>query len=152
MRDGIAQTLMRLGHSVATAKSGEDGVAAFAKSRFDCAITDLRMSGMDGVAVVKALRAKDPDVVVLVMTAFGTVETAVTAMKEGAYDFIEKPIKPELLKASVDRALELCRLKRETTLLRARNEALEADVAGTAGAALEIHGQSEPMVKLAQAI
>jgi two-component system response regulator HydG len=153
MRDGVAQTLMRLGHAVATAKSGEEGVAAFGKSRFDCVLTDLRMSGMDGVAVVKALRAKDPDAVVLVMTAFGTVEVAVSAMREGAYDFIEKPIKPELLRAAVERALELSRLKREAALLRARNEALEADAAGASGSAgLEILGESEPMQRLKAAI
>jgi len=152
MRDGVAQTLMRQGHAVATAKSGEEGVAAFNKSRFDCVITDLRMSGMDGVAVVKALRAKDPDAVVLVMTAFGTVETAVSAMREGAYDFIEKPIKPDLLKASVERALELTRLKRETVILRARNEVLEADAAGKTGGSLQILGASEPMQKLNAAI
>jgi len=151
IRDGLAQTLMRQGHAVATAKSGEEGVAAFHKSRFDCVLTDLRMSGMDGVAVVKAVRAHDPDAVVLVMTAFGTVEIAVGAMKEGAYDFIEKPVKPELLRAAVERALELARLRRETAVLRGRAEALEAD-AGLAGGPLDILGESEPMQRLKSAI
>ena len=152
IRDGIAQTLMRMGHSVATAKSGEEGVLAAARSRFDCVLTDLRMSGMSGVEVLRAVRAKDPDAVVLVMTAFGTIETAVGAMKDGAFDFIEKPVKPELLRASVERALELSNLKREAVLLRARNEALEADAAALTGGALDILGESEPMQKLKAAI
>jgi two-component system response regulator HydG len=151
MRDGVAQTLMRMGHSVATAKSGEEGVNTFEQGKFDCAITDLRMAGMDGVAVVRELRKRDPDVVVLVMTAFGTVETAVSAMKEGAYDFVEKPIKPELLRASVERGLELVKLRRESAILRARTEALEADRDRSLGP-LSLLGESEPMQRLKSAI
>ena len=152
MRDGVAQTLMRMGHAVATAKSGEEGVALFEKGRYDCVVTDLRMSGMDGVAVVAAVRKRDPEIVVLVMSAFGTIEKAVAAMAEGAFYFIEKPIKPDMLKALVERGLEHVRMKRESVLLKARNEVLEADARQTGPGALPLFGDSEPMQKLKVAI
>ena len=71
-------------------------------------ITDLKMDGATGVDVLKAISAIDPDVPIMIITGFGTVETAVEAMKLGAFDFITKPIQAEVVRLKVERALELC--------------------------------------------
>ncbi|HZA13155.1 MAG TPA: response regulator, partial [Myxococcaceae bacterium] len=91
MREGMAVTLRKHGHEVAAVRSGQEGLAAYKKAPFDVVLTDLRMEPVDGLEVVRQLRAQDPEAVVVVVTAFGTIETAVNAMQLGAVDFIEKP-------------------------------------------------------------
>jgi two-component system response regulator HydG len=145
MREGMAVALKKQGHDVAAVRSGVEGLATYRKSPFDVVVTDLKMEGMDGIEVVKHLRAHDADAVVLVVTGFGTIETAVQAMQEGAVDFITKPFPPEVLRAKVDKALELARARRQVVRLQAHNEALSSDIAAAAGSLV---GQSEPMQKL----
>ena len=112
VRDGLALTVKKLGHSPITAASGAAGIEAFKKQRADFVITDLKMEGQTGVDVLKAISAIDPDVPIMIITGFGTVETAVEAMKLGAFDFITKPIQSEVVRLKVDRALELCATRR----------------------------------------
>ncbi|HZA13543.1 MAG TPA: sigma-54 dependent transcriptional regulator [Myxococcaceae bacterium] len=145
MREGMAVTLRKHGHEVAAARSGPEGVAAYRKSRFEVVLTDLRMEPVDGLEVVKQLRAHDPEAVVVVVTAYGTIETAVTAMQLGAIDFIEKPFPPEVLRAKVDKAMDLAQTRRQLQRLAAHNELLTGDIARAAGSLV---GQSEPMHKL----
>jgi two-component system response regulator HydG len=149
MREGMAVTLKKSGHQVAAVRSGAEGVAAFKaafrKSPFDLVVTDLRMEGMDGLAVVRALRAEQPDAVVMVVTAHGTIETAVTAMKDGAFDFIEKPFPPDVLRAKADKALEVASTRRHVERLSAHKGALEADAAASMGSMV---GESEPVQRL----
>jgi two-component system response regulator HydG len=146
LREGMAVTLSRSGHSVAMARSGAEGVAAYKKSPFDLVVTDLKMDGMDGIAVTRAIKSADPASVVMVVTAFGTIETAVQAMQEGAYDFITKPFTPDVLRAKVDKGLELSNARRQVERLTARTEAFESDAALSHGGLLV--GDSEPMQKL----
>ena len=146
LREGMAVTLSRSGHSVAMARSGTEGVAAYKKSPFDLVVTDLKMDGMDGIAVTRALKSTDPASVVMVVTAFGTIETAVQAMQEGAYDFITKPFTPDVLRAKVDKGLELSTARRQVERLTARTEAFESDAALSHGGGLV--GDSEPMQRL----
>jgi len=146
LREGMAVTLSRSGHSVAMARSGTEGVAAYKKSPFDLVVTDLKMDGMDGIAVTRALKATDPGSVVMVVTAFGTIETAVQAMQEGAYDFITKPFTPDVLRAKVEKGLELSNARRQVERLTARTEAFESDAALVHGSGLV--GDSEPMQRL----
>src|SRR5689334_13569642 len=103
MREGMAVTVKKQGHDVAAVRSGADGVALYQKAPFELVVTDLKMDGMDGIEVVRQLRALDPEAVVMVVTAHGTIETAVQAMQQGAYDFITKPFPPEVLRAKVEK-------------------------------------------------
>jgi two-component system response regulator HydG len=127
IREGLAHTIKKMGHSPITAGSGSEGVQAFQQWRADFVITDLKMEGMGGVEVLKAIAALDPDVPIMLITAFGTVETAVEAMKLGAYDFITKPFAPEVVRLKVERALELCAARRARHRLEAQNEYLRGE-------------------------
>ncbi len=146
LREGMAVTLTRSGHTVTAARSGTDGVAAYKKSPFDLVVTDLKMDGLDGIAVTRTLKSLDSSAVVMVVTAFGTIETAVQAMQEGAYDFITKPFTPDVLRAKVEKGLELASARRQVERLTARTEALESDASLSHGNLLI--GDSEPMQRL----
>jgi two-component system response regulator HydG len=146
LREGMAVTLTRSGHGVTAARSGADGVAAYKKTPFDLVVTDLKMDGMDGLAVTRTLKAHDTAAVVMVVTAFGTIETAVQAMQQGAYDFITKPFTPDVLRAKVDKGLELSAARRQVEKLSAHTEALESDAARAHGGLLV--GDSEPVQRL----
>jgi two-component system response regulator HydG len=122
VREGLAHTIKKMGHDAVAAASGAAGVEAFRGRRADFVITDLKMEGMDGVEVLRAIRAIDPDVPIMLITAFGTVETAVEAMKLGAFDFITKPFAPEVVRLKVERALELCAARRARHKAEAQNE------------------------------
>ncbi|MGA9523139.1 MAG: sigma-54 dependent transcriptional regulator [Myxococcaceae bacterium] len=149
MREGMAVTLRKQGYDVAAVRSGPDGLAAYRKQPFDVVVTDLKMEQMDGVEVVRQLRAHDSEAVVMVVTAFGTIETAVEAMQLGAIDFITKPFPPEVLRAKVAKALELASTRRQVQRLMATTEALSDDVARTAGSLV---GTSEPMHRMIQMV
>src|SRR5581483_4837127 len=146
MREGMAVTLKKSGHDVQAFRTGADAVAAYKKSPFDVCVTDLKMEGMDGIEVIKALKAHDDKVSVMVVTAFGTIETAVQAMQSGAANFITKPFPPEELRAKVEGLLELSRARQQVVKLTARTEALERDAKALKGSALV--GDSEPIQKL----
>jgi two-component system response regulator HydG len=145
MREGMAITLKKAGHDIAAFRSGGEGVAAYRKAAFDLVVTDLKMEQMDGLEVVRLLREHDPEAVVMVVTGFGTIETAVAAMQKGAYDFITKPFPPDVLRAKVDKGLELARTRKQVQRLSAHNDALQGDAARAAGTLV---GSSEPMAKL----
>src|SRR6476661_3591724 len=122
IREGLAITVKKLGHDPVTAGSGAAGIAAFKQKRADFVITDLKMEGGTGVDVLKGISAIDPDVPIMIITGFGTVETAVQAMKLGAFDFITKPIQSEVVKLKVVRALEVCAAKRNARKAHAQVE------------------------------
>ena len=127
VRDGLAITIKKLGHEVATAASGTAGIAAFKAKRADFVITDLKMDGATGVDVLKAITTLDPDVPIMIITGFGTVETAVEAMKLGAFDFVTKPIQTEVVRLKVVRALELVATRRARTTSEAQVAYLRAE-------------------------
>lgn len=110
--------LGQAGYQVVTAASGEDALAMLAQTPVDMVITDLQMPGMSGLDLLKRVRAEYPEMAVLMITAFGTVETAVEAMKAGAYDYITKPVHPDELKLVIGRALEHRHLLQEVRILR----------------------------------
>ncbi|MGI5862465.1 MAG: sigma-54-dependent transcriptional regulator [Myxococcales bacterium] len=151
MRDGMAVSINRMGHEVAACSNGADGVAAFAKKPFDFVVTDLKMLPVDGLEVVRRIRELSPEAVIMVVTAYGTIESAVEAMKLGAFDFITKPFPPEVLRAKVEKGLEVSRMRREVVRLAARNEVLESDA--RRGFELDkIIGSSEPMQRTLNAV
>ncbi len=120
LRDAIAEALRRAGHEVDAFDSGQPAMDRFARESYQLVITDLKMPGMDGMAVLDEARRAAADVPVLIVTAHGTVESAVEAMKKGAYDYIIKPFKLDELELLVERALRHGMLEAENEVLRAR--------------------------------
>lgn len=106
------------GYAVMVAANGEEAKGILARKPQDLVITDLSMPGISGVDLLKHIRSDYPDTVVLLITAFGSVETAVEAMKAGAYDYITKPVNPDSLRLVVTRALEHLTLREEVQSLR----------------------------------
>ena len=146
IRDGLAHTVKKLGHEPVTAPSGAAGIAAWkarqgaAATRIEFVITDLKMDGLTGVDVLRQLVALDPDLPIMIVTGFGTVETAVEAMKLGAFDFLTKPFAPEVVRLKVERALELGAARRARKKLEAENAYLRAEQGGRF---VEIIGSSD---------
>ena len=114
----LERILRRDGYTVTHVASGREAMESFRERPVDLVLTDLNMPGMSGIDLLKALRTVDPDAEVVVMTAYGTVETAVEAMKEGAYDFVSKPLKRHELLAVIRKALEKRSLAVENRRLR----------------------------------
>ncbi len=107
VRTFLAESLERAGHDVTQVADGAAAVRAVREEPFDVVLTDLRMPGADGMVVVRTVRTEQPDVEVIVLTAFGDVSTAVEAMKLGAFDYLEKPVSgPAAIRALVAAALE----------------------------------------------
>ena len=118
MRDLLAIMLRQAGYDVTTADGGEAAIERLKAESFDLVLTDLRMRKVDGLAVLKAAKEHAPRTVVLVVTAYASTETAVEAMKLGAYDYITKPFKLDELKVTVANALERHRLREENLALK----------------------------------
>jgi len=137
-REVSRYNLEQAGYAVDLAEDGERALALFRARPHDLVITDLRMPRLGGMELLEQLKAQSPDVPVLVITAHGKVETAVQAMKAGAYDFIEKPFGRDVLLLAAERALERRRLQRENRALRLRARGIER----------EILARSEPMREL----
>jgi two-component system response regulator HydG len=95
-----------------------EALPAVERAEFDCIVTDLRMPGIDGLEGMRRFKAKVPDIPVILVTAFATVETAVEAMKAGAFDYLKKPFEPEELEIVVARAVDHARVKRDNARLR----------------------------------
>ena len=118
MREYVQEALLRAGHEVKAATSGREGLDLLAGTAFDVVVTDLKMAPVDGLEVLRTVRAESPGTPCIIMTAYGTVETAVTALREGAYDYIMKPFTPDELELAVTRAVERERLALENRYLR----------------------------------
>jgi two-component system NtrC family response regulator len=106
------------GYRVGTAASGEEGLRLFEKDSFDAVITDITMPGMSGMQVLAKVRERDETMPVIIITAYGTIESAVEAMKQGAFDYITKPFNRDELRITLDKALKMRRLERENAELR----------------------------------
>jgi DNA-binding NtrC family response regulator len=118
LREMLRHALEREGHAVLEATNGPEAARALQQGQPDLVLSDLRLPDGDGFGVLRAAKEVDADIPVIVMTAFGRIEDAVTAMKEGALDFLAKPIDPDHLLLLVARALEQRRLVNENILLR----------------------------------
>jgi len=118
MAEMLVKTLNAEGYAAITAATGEEGIDAVLKERVDMVLSDLRLPGMSGMELLKSLKEKRPFIPVIVMTAFGSIETAVEAVKAGAFDFITKPFDTSHLLLMINRALDTGRLETENMLLR----------------------------------
>ncbi len=118
MAQMLKETLEAEGYITIIARDGAEGVKRIKSSKIDLVLTDLKLPKKDGIEILKASKEENPLVPVIVMTAYGSIETAVTAMKEGAYDFITKPFDTDHLFVLIKRALENQRLLTENILLK----------------------------------
>jgi two-component system NtrC family response regulator len=118
LRRVLEYNLKEEGYEVQAASSGEEGLYLFGKSQPDLVITDMKMAGMDGLMVLKSIKERLPEALVIIMTAFGTVDVAVEAMKAGAYDYITKPFNRDALKLTVKKALQFSGLAEENRRLK----------------------------------
>src|SRR5712671_4247833 len=140
LRQAIADQLGDRGYQVEQAESGEAALARLAEFAFDIIVTDLRLPGIDGSAVVESAVARYPEIVAIVVTGYGTVKDAVEAIKRGASDFVNKPFQIDELLHVLQSSLEQRRLKSENAYLRAQlEERYRFD---------EIIGKSLPMKRL----
>ena len=144
MRDSCRQTLSRDGNRIEVAESGSKGLFLLEAESFDLVILDLKMPGLSGMEVLKKIKQSDPEVMVVVITGYATVESAVEAMRIGAYDFIPKPFTPDSLRVIVKRALDRRELALENVLLR---DELKADFEPGV-----IIGQSKSMKKVEELV
>jgi DNA-binding NtrC family response regulator len=122
LRDSVGATLQRAGFGVVTAEGGAAALELIARRRPDCVVTDLKMPGMTGLELVQNAREIDDALPLIVMTAYGAVETAVEAIKLGAFDYLTKPFEGDELIVAVKRAIEHARLTRENAVLRTASE------------------------------
>lgn len=146
MRDSVGAILQRAGYTVVVAVNGADGLVKIKKHQPAAVVTDLMMPEMTGLEMLQAIREQDQDLPVVLMTAYGTVGDAVKAMKEGAFDFVQKPFEGDQLVMVVRRAIEHRRLSQENDALK-RDRDPQPRAAGPA-----LVGSSKPMRNLAQQI
>jgi len=118
MRDMLSKSLEAEGYEVETAKDGEGGLEKAREKKYDVVLADLKLPKMNGIEVLTSLKDMDQDAAVILMTAYGTIETAVEAMREGAFDFLTKPFDTDHLSVLIRRAMENRRLVAENVLLR----------------------------------
>ena len=118
IRELLDITLRQEGYDVTLADGGEAAIRALDEQAFDLVVTDLRMRGIDGLAVLRATKKRAPKTAVLMVTAFASTDTAVEAMKLGAYDYVTKPFKLDELRLTIAGALESKRLHEEKRALR----------------------------------
>ena len=108
----LSRSLATDGYAVACARSGAEGIAAFEAERADIVVTDIKMPGMDGIEVLKHIKARDPDSEVVIITGHGDIDSAVEALQFGASDFINKPVRDEALSIALKRAEDKIDIKR----------------------------------------
>ncbi len=144
MLENCARLLSRLGYEVVTEADSAKSSMVYERERPDLVLTDLRMQAPDGLGVLRALRAIDPEATVILVTAFATIETAVEAIREGAFDYLPKPFSADQLTVCIERALEQRRLREENRrLLEQLTETYRFD---------NIIGRSLPMLQVFETI
>ncbi len=148
LRDALQKTLRAEGFGVEACGDGKEALRRLDQEKYLLVLTDLKLPGADGLQVLRAARQTEPPLPVIVMTAFGTVQDAVAAMKEGAYDFLEKPVDGDHLMVLIQRALEHRSLARENLILKERF-AVELDFPRIVGESAALRQALEQIGKVA---
>ena len=145
MRDLLAKVLERNGYQVDVVSDGAAALAALEREPVELVLTDVRMPGLDGMEALRAIKEMAPEIVVIIMTAFGSIDQAVQAVKDGAYDYINKPFKIDEMLLTIQKALEDRRLRQEVTTLRqeVRTRYQFANLIGKSRAMREVFGLIE---------
>jgi DNA-binding NtrC family response regulator len=140
LRRGLARALTEAGHETDEAPNGNAAIARLHETSFDIVLSDLKMGGSDGLEVLRTAKALHPSISVILMTAFGSVTTAVEAMKSGAFDFVQKPFEIEEMEVKIEKALELRRMRHELDYLRhTQNDIYEFErIVGSSGALAKV--------------
>ncbi len=115
---GVSMTLKESGYDIETALSSEEAIEKFSQNSFNLIITDLKLPGKSGIELLEYTRSKNPDIPVIMITAFGTIENAVDAMKKGAFNYLTKPINPDELVTLTAEALDKYELRKENITLK----------------------------------
>ncbi len=144
IHDVLSQLLSSEGYEVVLSSSGEEALEKHSAQFYDVTLLDLLMPGLDGIEVLKGIKKIDPQAVIIIITAYASVESAISAMKMGAYDYIQKPFKHDELLLIIERALEHKSLKDENVRLR--------DELDRKFAFENIVGRSQPMQKIFELI
>ena len=144
VRDSLDKWFREEGYDVTVADSAQDALTKMAARRFDLALVDIKMPGTDGVELQRRMHEIDPDMLVIIMTGYASVETAVAALKNGAYDYVSKPFDPDDIAHTVHNALSHRRAQEENARLR--------ETVASVVRPQEIVGQSVAMVRVFEAI
>src|SRR6476659_8735965 len=149
LRRGLARGLAEAGHEIEEASNGNAAIERLHDGYYDVVLSDLKMGGSDGMDVLRTTRALHPTTAVILMTAFGSVTTAVEAMKAGAFDYVQKPFEIEEMEVKVQKALELRRMQHEIDYLRhAQGGIYEFDnIIGSSGALSAVLGVVKKVAK-----
>ncbi|MBI2921147.1 MAG: sigma-54-dependent Fis family transcriptional regulator [Planctomycetes bacterium] len=118
-REIVAENVTRWGHQVETAASGEEAISKFTAAPFDVVVSDIRMGAASGLDVLRRVRGVSPDAIVILMTGYAGSDTAIDAIKAGAFDYVTKPFKYEELRRTIEKALELRKMTRQAKPARA---------------------------------
>src|SRR5690348_932105 len=118
LRRGIVRALADARHEVDEAPNGNVAIEKLHEGQYDVVLSDLKMGGSDGMDVLRTAKALHPTTAVILMTAFGSIHTAVEAMKIGAFDYVQKPFEIEEMELKVEKAIELRHLKHQVDYLR----------------------------------
>ena len=140
IRDGCAQVLSRLGAHITETSTGREALRLLGRYEFDLLLLDLKMPDVNGLDLLRTIREQDENLSVIMITAYGTIQNAVEAMKMGANDFLPKPFEPEELRLVVRRTCNARRLVLENMYLREELKRKEGEVC--------IIGQSRPLLKI----
>jgi len=144
VRDSLGKWFREEGYEIGTAESASDALTRMAENKWDLALLDIKMRGTDGIELQRRLHEMDPNLVVIMMTGYASVETAVTALKNGAYDYVSKPLDPDEIAHLVKKALAHKRAEQEN--IRLRETVADATSPG------DLVGQSPAMRKVFEAI
>jgi DNA-binding NtrC family response regulator len=144
VRDSLAKWFHEEGYEIGTAENANDALTRMAEQRWDAALVDIKMHGTDGIELQRRMHEVDPELLVIIMTGYASVETAVTALKNGAYDYVTKPLDPDEIAHLVKNALAHKRTAQENVLLRET----VAEIARPG----ELIGQSSAMRKIFDAV
>src|SRR4051812_11367022 len=118
LRRGLAQALAEAGHDIEEAPNGNNAIEKLHEGTFDVVVSDLKMGGSTGLDVLKTAKTLHPSCAVILMTAFGSVSTAVEAMKAGAFDYVQKPFEIEEMEVKIEKAVEMRRMQHQIDYLR----------------------------------
>ena len=118
IRENLSEILEMNGYSVATAPNGEAGCELARKNEYDLVLTDLKLPGMSGIDVVRSIKSISPDTACIILTGYASVETAVEAMRVGAFTYLKKPFSKDELLITIEKAQEVHTLKEENSKLK----------------------------------